>query len=255
MQSHQFDLTGKVALITGASRGLGEGMAVALAEAGADCALVSRDAEGLEAVAAKVRRFGRKALVLPTDLSAVSAIGPMVERIVKGLGGVDILVNNAGTNVRRPAEEFTEADWDQVLALNLKSAFFCAQAVGRVMIERGTGGKIINTASLTSRLGISHVVAYAASKGGILSMTRSLALEWAPHRICVNAIAPGYFRTALTAPLFAQPERVAWMMSRTPMKRAGLPEDLGGAAVFLASAASDYITGQCLFVDGGWTAA
>lgn len=248
-----FDLTGRVALVTGASRGLGEGMALALAGAGADVALASRDEKGLQAVARKVEALGRKALVHPIDLASIAGIEPMVARVVAGLGRLDILVNNAGTNVRKPAVEFTEKDWDGVVNVNLKSVFFCTIAAGRAMMKQG-GGKVISTASLTSTIGIANIPAYAASKSGLMGMTRVLAVEWAKHNIQVNAIAPGYFKTDLTAPLFEDPARRAWILGRIPLGRSGLPEDLAGAVVFLASPASDYLTGQLINVDGGWLA-
>jgi NAD(P)-dependent dehydrogenase (short-subunit alcohol dehydrogenase family) len=248
-----FDLSGKVALVTGASRGLGEGMALALARAGADCVLVSRFAKELEEVAGRVAALDRRTLVIPADVGDVKSVEGMAAKAVERFGKVDILVNNAGINVRKPAAEFTEADWDQVLDVNLKGAFFTTLAVGRGMLQRKSG-RVINICSLTSAIGIRNIPAYAASKGGLLSLTRALAVEWAPHRITVNAIGPGYFVTELTKPLFADPERRAWIESRIPLGRPGQPADLGGAVVFLASEASAYVTGQILFVDGGWMA-
>jgi len=248
-----FDLSGKVAVVTGASRGLGEGMALALARAGADCVLVSRSATDLEKVADRVKALGRRALVVPTDVADVGSVEAMAAQAAEGFGQVDILVNNAGVNVRKPAADFTEADWDQVLDVNLKGAFFTTLAVGRGMLRRKSG-RVINICSLTSAIGIRHIPAYAASKGGLLSITRVLAVEWAPHGIRVNAIGPGYFITEMTQPLFEDPERRAWIESRIPLRRPGQPADLGGAVVFLASDASAYITGQILYVDGGWLA-
>ncbi|MEK7338203.1 MAG: SDR family oxidoreductase [candidate division NC10 bacterium] len=248
-----FDLSGKVALVTGASRGLGEGMALALARAGAACVLVSRSAKDLKTVAERVEGLGRRALVVPANVTDVKSVEAMAAKAVERFGRVDILVNNAGVNVRKPATDFTEADWDQVLDVNLKGAFFTTLAVGRGMLRRKSG-RIINICSLTSAIGIRHIPAYAASKGGLLSLTRALAVEWAPHGITVNAIGPGYFITEMTQPLFEDPERRAWIESRIPLGRPGQPADLGGAVVFLASDASSYVTGQILFVDGGWTA-
>jgi NAD(P)-dependent dehydrogenase (short-subunit alcohol dehydrogenase family) len=248
-----FDLSGKVALVTGASRGLGEGMALALARAGADCVLVSRSVTDLERVAVRVEALGRRALALPADVADVRGVEAMVGRATEALGQVDILVNNAGLTIRKPAADFTETDWDRVLDVNLKGAFFTTLAVGRGMLRRKSG-RVINICSLTSAIGIRHIPAYAASKGGLLSLTRALAVEWAPHGITVNAIGPGYFLTELTAPLFEDPERRAWIESRIPLRRPGQPADLGGAVVFLASDASAYVTGQILYVDGGWLA-
>lgn len=248
-----FDLSGKVAVVTGASRGLGEGMALALARAGADCALVSRSAADLEKVAEQVRALGRRALAITADVADVKSVEAMAAQAESRLGRVDILVNNAGVNVRKPAAEYTEADWDQVLDVNLKGAFFTTLAVGRAMLRRKRG-RIINICSLTSAIGIRNIPAYAASKGGLFSLTRALAVEWAPSGVTVNAIGPGYFLTPMTQPLFEDPERRAWIESRIPLGRPGQPADLGGAVVFLASDASSYVTGQILFVDGGWLA-
>ncbi|RMF86755.1 MAG: glucose 1-dehydrogenase, partial [Nitrospinota bacterium] len=237
---HLFDLTGKVALVTGGGRGLGRGMALALAGAGADLVLVSRTASELEAVAAEARKLGRRALPVPLDLTVPGNIDRMVQAALEEFGKIDILVNNAGTNVRKPALEITAEEWERVVALNLRAAFFVAQAVGRTMIERRQG-KIINTASLTSEIGIANVSVYGCTKGGIRQMTRALALEWAPYHINVNAIGPGYFKTSMTRAVFEDPERRRWIESRIPWGRTGTPDDLAGAVIFLAAPASDYI--------------
>ena len=249
-----FDLSGKVALVTGASRGLGAGMAMALAAAGADLALVSRTVEDLEKVAHEVRDLGRSAFVIPADLSQVSEVQAMVVAAEKHYGRIDILLNNAGFNIRKPALEVSEEDWDRLNAVNLKAVFFASQAAAPGMISRG-GGKIINIASLTTVLGFPHLSVYGATRGGVGQLTKALAVEWAPHRINVNAIGPGYYETAQTRLLFEDPERLEWIRSRIPLGRTGVAEDLAGALLFLASAASDYVTGQILFVDGGWLAA
>ena len=247
------DLSGQVAIVTGASRGIGAAAARALAGAGCDVVLASRDKAALERVAGDVERLGRRAVVHPIDLQRLDGIPGLVERAVRELGRLDVLVNNAGTNVRRPAVEFTEADWDTVINLNLRAAFFCATAAGRVMVAQRSG-KIVNVSSIASRVGLAALAVYAASKGGLSAFTRALAVEWAPHNVQVNAIGPGYIRTSLTAPLFASPEWVDRVTRRIPAGRTGEVDDLVGAVLFLASPASDYLTGQTLFVDGGWTA-
>ena len=253
MEPGRFDLTGKVALVTGASRGIGAEAALTLAGAGADLCLASRDRAGLERVAARIEAMGRRALVRPIDLARIGEIPVMVEGAVRELGRLDILVNNAGTNIRRPALDFTEADWDRVVTLNLKAAFFCAQAAGRVMAAQKSG-KVINIVSLAVRHGLPNLAVYTAAKAGLAGLTRVLAVEWAPHGVQVNAIGPGYLRTELTEPLFAQPGWLERALGRIPAGRTGVPADLAGLLLFLASPASDYVTGQVIFVDGGWTA-
>lgn len=247
------DLQGKVALVTGASRGIGAAAARALAAAGCDLVLASRDKAALQRVAAEIERLGRRAVVHPIDLQRLDGIPGLVDRAVQELGRLDILVNNAGTNVRRPAVEFTEADWDTVVNLNLRAAFFCATAAGRVMVAQRSG-KVVNVSSIASRVGLATGSIYAATKGGLSAFTRTLAVEWAPYNVQVNAVGPGYIRTALTAPLFASPEWVDRVTRRIPAGRTGEVDDLIGTILFLASPASDYVTGQTLFVDGGWTA-
>jgi len=251
-----FGLEGKVALVTGAGRGLGRAMAMALAQAGSDLALVSRTGEELKKVSEEIISLDpkRKALSFPADLALSDEIPKLVETVLAEFGRIDILINNAGRNIRGPAEDVTSQGWDTVVDLNLKSTFIMAQAVGRVMIRRGYG-KIINTASLTSFIGLPDMVAYCASRGGVAQMTKALAVEWAQYGVRVNAIAPGYFLTDLTRPLFEDPKRKEWILSKIPMGRTGNAEkDLSGVAVFLASPASDYITGQIIIADGGWMA-
>jgi 2-dehydro-3-deoxy-D-gluconate 5-dehydrogenase len=208
-----------------------------------------------------VHALGRRAEVLAADAGRMADVRGLVGRVLQVFPHIDILVNVAGTNRRKPAVEITEDDWDLVLDVNLKAAFFVTQAVGRYWIESGRfadgrhgKGKVLNVTSLTSVIGIRNVAPYAASKSGLLGITRVLALEWAPHHICVNGLAPGYIRTALTRPLFDDPGYSAWIHSRIPTGQAGTPSDLVGAAVFLAAPASDYLTGQNLAVDGGWLA-
>jgi NAD(P)-dependent dehydrogenase (short-subunit alcohol dehydrogenase family) len=251
-----FGLEGKTALVTGSGRGIGRGMALALARAGADLALVSRTEKELKEVEAEVCGIdgGRRVLLIPADLTAPGSVQAVVDRVVSAFGRIDILFNNAGRNIRVSAEAFTAEEWDSVMNVNLRAGFLLAQAVGKVMIRQG-GGKIINTASLTSFIGLPNMVAYVASRGGVKQMTQALAVEWARFGVTVNAIAPGYILTKQTERLLEDPERKAWILSKIPMGRVGEPErDLTGAVIFLASAASDYMTGQTLIIDGGWMA-
>jgi 2-deoxy-D-gluconate 3-dehydrogenase len=246
-----FDLTGRVALVTGANAGIGQGIAVALAKAGADVALVGRTAA--DETAGEVRAAGRRALIVPADLSTVAPGGKAVDRTVAELGGIDILVNNAGIIRRADAVDFSEADWDAVIDTNLKSVFFLCQAAGRQMIAQGRG-KIINIASLLSFQGGIRVASYTASKSGVAGLTKLLSNEWAAKGVNVNAIAPGYIATRNTEALQADEVRNRQILERIPAGRWGDPSDLGGTAVFLASAASDYVHGHVLAVDGGWLA-
>jgi len=248
-----FSLKGRVAIVTGGGRGLGKGMAIALSGAGADVVLISRTADELNTTAEEIRRAGGRAEAHPADVSKVEEMDDLIRSIHSTRGRVDILVNNAGFAIRKPALDFTPGEWEQQVEVNLKGAYFVAQAAGKVMKSQGRG-KIINIGSLSSYIGLPNASVYGITRGGILSMTRSLALEWARYRIHVNAIAPGYFRTKQTAPLFSDEKRREWVLSRIPWGRAGLPGDLAGVAVFLASNASDYITGQMIVVDGGWLA-
>jgi NAD(P)-dependent dehydrogenase (short-subunit alcohol dehydrogenase family) len=248
-----FSLKGQVAVVTGGGRGLGKGMAIALAGAGADVALISRTADELHATVREIRQAGGRADAYPGDAFKLEEMTGLIQSVHSAKGRVDILVNNAGFAVRKPALEFTPEDWERQVDVNLKAAYFIAQATGRIMKAQGRG-KIINIASLTSYIGLQNGSVYGITRGGILSMTRSLAIEWAGDRINVNAIAPGYFHTRQTAPVFADEKRREWIMSRIPLGRSGVAEDLAGAAVFLASRASDYITGQIVIVDGGWLA-
>ena len=251
-----FSLEGKVALVTGAGRGLGRAMALALGQAGSDLALVSRTEDELMEASEKVNclEAKRKVLLFPTDLALTNEIPRLVENVLAQFGRIDILVNNAGRNIRGPAKNVAVQDWDAVVDLNLRAAFFIAQAVGRVMIREGYG-KIINTASLSSFIGLPNMVAYCASRGGIAQMTKALGVEWAQYGVRVNAIAPGYFPTKQTQSLFEDPNRKEWILSRIPMGRTGdADKDLSGVVVFLASPASDYMTGQTIVVDGGWLA-
>jgi 2-dehydro-3-deoxy-D-gluconate 5-dehydrogenase len=246
-----FDLAGRVAVVTGANTGIGQAIAVALAEAGADVALVGRSAA--DETADLVRAEGRRAILIGADLSSIAPVEDVVEQTVSELGSIDILVNNAGIIRRADAVDFTEADWDAVIDTNLKSLFFLSQAAGRRMIAAGRG-KIINIASLLSFQGGIRVPSYTASKSGVAGLTKLLANEWAAKGLNVNAIAPGYIATNNTAALQADETRNRQIMERIPAGRWGKASDLGGAAVFLASSASDYVNGHLLAVDGGWLA-
>jgi NAD(P)-dependent dehydrogenase (short-subunit alcohol dehydrogenase family) len=254
MSLSKMDLTGKVALVTGGGRGLGRGMALALAEAGANVVVASRTLSALEKTAEEIRRRGSRSLALPTDVSKIDQTNRMIKDTLDEFGRIDILVNNAGTVIRKSSLEITEADWDKVVNTILRASFFCAQAAAKVMIIQKKG-KIINIGSLTSVRSLPRIIPYVVSRGGILQLTKGLAVEWAPYNINVNAIGPGYFETQQTAPLFADKEWVKRTVARIPLGRTGIPRDLAGVVVFLASEASDYITGQMIFVDGGWLAA
>jgi len=249
--TNPFDLAGRIAVVTGANTGIGQGMALALAEAGADIVAVGRTPPtGTEA---QVTALGRAFLSVEADLATLEPIPRIVEATLARFGRLDILVNNAGVIRRADAVDFTEADWDAVVDVNLKSAFFLAQAAGRQMIKQG-GGKIINVASMLSYQGGIRVASYTASKSGLAGLTRLLANEWAAKGINVNAIAPGYIETNNTEALRADEGRSRDILARIPAGRWGRPSDLGGAAVFLASSASDYVHGTLLAVDGGWLA-
>lgn len=248
----KFKLDGKVAIVTGASTGLGQGMAIALAEAGAD--IVGVDYVPCTETKQKIESIGRRFLEIQANLMTIEPINMIIEKTIQEFGKLDILVNNAGIIRRCDAIDFTEKDWDDVLAINLKTVFFFCQAAARQFIKQGTGGKIINIASMLSFQGGIRVPSYTASKSGVAGITRALANEWAKYNINVNAIAPGYMATNNTQPLREDPQRSAEILSRIPAGRWGTPEDLQGAVVFLASDASEYVNGCILNVDGGWLA-
>ncbi len=248
-----FDLTGRVAVVPGAGRGLGRVMALALAAAGADIVVSSRTAPEIESVRDEIRALGRRAEAAPADITSEADCERLAGEAIAGLGQVDILVNNAGMNIRKPVLELSTDEYQQVLRTNLEGYFLCARAVGRHMVARGSG-KVINISSIMGRVALPNQAAYASSKGAIEQLTKVLALEWAPHGVQVNAIAPTYFETELTRPLFEDPERQHFITERTPMGRWGQPHELAGAVIFLASDASSYVTGHTLVVDGGWTA-
>lgn len=248
-----FDLSGRKALVTGASRGIGQAIALALASAGADVALTARDAGSLNETATQIRRLGRTAPTFALDVLDVDACGSVIASAATSLEGLDILVNNAGHEEIRSSLNVDEALWDKIVSTNLKGAFFCAQAAARRMSQHG-GGAIINLCSLTSYVGVPTAVPYGSSKAGLMGMTHALATEWARLGIRVNAIAPGYFRTAMTDVFYKDEEWQQAMLSRIPQRRFGAMGDVGGAVVFLASDASAYITGHCIPIDGGYLA-
>lgn len=246
-----FSLEGKNALVTGGNRGLGRAIALALAEAGANVAVVSKSGEGLEETADRIAALGRQSLALQGDVAVPCEAQRLVNEVCQRFGSLDILVNAAGVNRRIPSLDVREEEWDWIVGVNLKGTFFMCQAAGAVMV-RQRRGSIINIASLLSQVGIPTLAPYAASKAGILGLTRVLAAEWGPYGVRVNAIGPGYFRTRMTEKLFADPAWVERLLTQVPLGRAGDPEDVAGVAVFLASEASSYLTGQVIYVDGGY---
>jgi 2-deoxy-D-gluconate 3-dehydrogenase len=252
MMLDEFSLKGKTAIVTGCSTGLGQGMARALAEAGAD--IVGVDRTDCGATRSLIGETGRRFEGIEADLASIAPIEAIITRAVETFGHIDILINNAGIIRREDAINFNEKDWDDVMNVNVKAVFFFCQAAARRFIQQGTGGKIVNVASLLSFQGGIRVPSYTASKSGVMGITRLLANEWAAHNITVNAIAPGYMATDNTAPLRADPERSRAILERIPAGRWGTPEDLRGAVVFLSSAASAYVNGYTLAVDGGWLA-
>lgn len=245
-----------IAIVTGAGGGMGRTFSIALARAGADVVVTELPGkeDAAEETAAEVRAAGRRALTVDLDVTQLSSIQAMVRRVLDEWGHIDILVNNAGINIRQFAVDVTEEAWDQVVDTDLKGVLFCSQAVGRHMIERGQGGKIINVASQIGLVGYYQRVAYCAAKAGVVNLTRVLALEWAPHRINVNAIAPTFVRTPFVEALLEDEAIREEVIRRIPLGRVAEPEDVAGSVVFLASPASDFVTGHTLLVDGGWTA-
>ena len=248
----QFKLDNKVAIVTGSAQGLGQGMAIGLAEAGADIALV--DILDMSESKKQISALGRRCVTIQADLSDKASVPKIVDTTVKEMGGIDILFNNAGIIRRAPITEFTEKDWDDVMNVNIRTLFFLSQAVGKVMIGQGRGGKIVNTASMLSFQGGILVPSYTASKSAVMGLTRLLANELSAYNINVNAIAPGYMATENTRALREDPARNKAILARIPAGRWGTPQDLQGIAVFLASEASAYMQGYTIAVDGGWLA-
>jgi 2-deoxy-D-gluconate 3-dehydrogenase len=247
----KFGLRGKVALVTGSSQGLGKAMARALAQAGADVVVNGRDAAKLAPVVKEIEALGGKALAVAADLGDRAAVQRLIDQSIAWQGHLDILVNNAGIIRRTPAVDYSDADWDAVVGVNLNGVFTACRAAGKHMLARGSG-KIINIASLLTFFGGITVPSYAAAKGGVGQLTKALSNEWSGKGVQVNAIAPGYMRTDNTAALQADPVRSKEILNRIPANRWGEPADLEGAIVFLASSASDYLSGHVMAVDGGW---
>ncbi|MDX1436123.1 MAG: SDR family oxidoreductase [Anaerolineales bacterium] len=253
MQTPDFRLDGKVALVTGASRGIGRGLARSLAEAGSTVAVAARDLEALEELVDEIQSSGGQGMAIRMDLSDIPQIQAGVQQVQRRLGALDILVNNAGLGDNHPALDVTEADWDRMMGVNLKGLFFCCQAAGRVMLEQGAG-RIINMSSQAGVVGIREHAVYSASKGGVNQLTRVLALEWSAKGVTVNAVAPTFIYTPGTAERLERPEYLEGVLDRLPIQRVGTISDVAGAVIYLASPAGAMVTGTILMVDGGWTA-
>jgi len=250
-----FKLTNKVAIITGGMGALGRAIAISLATFGADIVIADKVVKGVEQIKKEFADLNKKPFFIKADVSNLTDVNNMVKETLNKFGKIDILVNNAGITKRGPALTMDEGDWNKVIDVNLKGVFLCSQTVGKEM-KRQKKGKIINVASILGQIGISNTLPYCASKGGVIQITKALAIEWAKYNINVNAIAPTFFDTPLTKPFLKQGEELYnYTMERIPLGRFGKPEDLAGAIVFLASNASDFITGHILNVDGGWLAA
>lgn len=248
-----FDLSGKVAIVTGSTKGIGRGIVEALAKAGADVVVVSRSQADCDRVAEEIKQFGHDALPIATDVTNLDAIDELVKKVVAHYGKIDILINNAGSAITKKAEDLTEADWDRILNVDLKGVFFCAQAVGRQMINQKSG-KIVNVASMFGIVADRQVLPYCVAKGGVVQMTKALALEWAKHNIQVNSLCPGYVITPMNEADLKQEKIHNHITKKIAMRRYGEIDDMAGAAVLMSSSASDYMTGQMIVIDGGWTA-
>jgi 2-deoxy-D-gluconate 3-dehydrogenase len=249
----EFDLSGNVGIVTGAGRGMGYHIALALAKHGADLVVCSRTEPELKRVGAEIEKLGRRVLIQQMDVTKIPEIHAMVEQSKKAFGHIDILVNNAGINITQWAVDVTEESWDRVVDTNLKALFFCAQAVGKVMIQQKKG-KIINISSQTGTVAIPQRAAYCSSKGGVNQLTKLLAIEWAQYNINVNAVAPTFIETPFTKPMFEKEGFREYVLGNIPLGRVGKPEDITGAVIYLASEASNMVTGHVLLIDGGWTA-
>jgi len=248
-----FNVTGKVAVVTGAGHGLGKGYALALAGAGATVVCIGRNADKLNETVEQIRKDGGVASVVIADMANLTDIEAAMQSVIAEFGHLDILVNNAGTEIPKGIMDVTPEDYDTIMAVNLRGLYFASQAALKYMIP-ARRGKIINAGSLASHIGLAEATVYSASKGGVLQFTKALAVEMAAHNIQVNAIGPGYFRTQMTEPFFQDEAHTQWIVNRIPAGRIGTTDDLAGAVIFLASQASDYITGQIIYVDGGWLA-
>ena len=253
MDCPEFSLPDKVALVTGAGRGIGRYLAQGLARYGADIIATGRTVSQLEEAAQEIRQLGRRCLVVPMDITQKADIEKGVEKAFQHFGRIDILVNNAGINIPKPALEVTEEDWRRVLDSNLTGLFFCCQAVGRIMVNQKSG-KIINISSQTGTVAIQWRAAYCSSKAGVNLLTKVLALEWGPHNINVNAVAPTFIETPMTKPMLENLAFREMVLNKILLGRVGQPKDVLGAVIYLASEASDLVTGHVLLVDGGWTA-
>jgi NAD(P)-dependent dehydrogenase (short-subunit alcohol dehydrogenase family) len=249
----EFDLSGRVAIVTGAGRGMGYHISLALAKYGADLVICSRTVSELEKVKIDIEKFDRRVLIQQIDVKKIPEIYAMVEQSMKAFGHIDILVNNAGVNITQWAVDVTEEAWDRVVDTNLKALFFCAQAVGKVMIQQKKG-KIINISSQTGTVAIPQRAAYCSSKGGVNQLTKLLAIEWAQYNINVNAIAPTFIETPFSKPMFEKEGFREYVLENIPLGRVGRPEDVIGGVIYLASEASNLVTGHVLLIDGGWTA-
>jgi 2-deoxy-D-gluconate 3-dehydrogenase len=250
----QFSVDGKIALVTGAGRGIGRAVALGLARAGSDIALVARSQTELNTAALEIRKLGRRAEIFPADLIQTRELAGLAAKVSKTMGGIDILVNNAGTNIPQDSLDVTEDAWDTILNINLKAAFFLSQAIGRVMIDQGRGGRIINISSQTGSVALAKRAAYCASKAGLNLVTKVLAMDWATHDILVNAVAPTFIETEMTKPFLADAEFRQYALAKNMLKRFGTPDDVAGAVLYLASPAANLVTGHILYVDAGWTA-
>jgi NAD(P)-dependent dehydrogenase (short-subunit alcohol dehydrogenase family) len=245
-----FDLTDKIAMVTGGGSGIGRRIALAFSEFGANVIIADIDQKATDLVVSEIKSKGKEAIAIRVDVTQPKEVQEMVTISLHSYGRIDILFNNAGISIRGPAESFSLEDWNKVIAVNLTGMFLCAQAIGKVMIKQG-GGKIINTASVSAKLGHPGNLAYAAAKHGVVGMTKVMAVEWGKYGVSVNSIAPGIIKTPMTAKAFTVAEKYQELVSKVPMGRLGEPEDLIGAVIFLASQASNYITGQTIYIEGG----